>query len=116
MTIGSDGASPWRLRLTAPEFCFFISSERLNCFVFRQTEAIVVLGGGSIVVLGLLPTLTGLRSKKWRLASLRPMMVKTIQLHRQLSRAEGNGHINFIGGPGTLAGGVQPDLTGFHPG
>ena len=117
MIPGSEGASPCRFpALPTSSFCLLVCSEGLNRLILRQTEAIIVLGGGSIVVFRLLPTLAGLRPEEWSLASLRPMMIKTIQFHRQFGRAERNGHVDFIGRPGTLAGCIQPDLTGFHPG
>ena len=55
-----------------------------------------MLSGGPIIVFRLLPALTGLGPQERSLASLRPMVIKTIQLHRQLRRAERYGHIDLM--------------------
>src|SRR5215510_14563308 len=60
---------------------FLAASERLDSFVFGQAQTIVLMCGNAIIVFRLLPTLAGLVFKERRLASLRAVMVETIELY-----------------------------------
>jgi hypothetical protein len=76
-----DGFPPIKMNGSAGQSRFPAASERLHSFVLGEAQTIVLLGGNAIIVFRLLPTLAGLVFKERRLASLRAVMVETIELY-----------------------------------
>src|SRR5262245_13865823 len=92
------------------------ASERLHSFVLGETETIVMLRGNAIIVFGLLPTLPGLAFEERRLASLRAVMVETIELYGEFRGTQRNSHFNLVYRPGPLGSSVDPGLASSGPG
>ena len=95
---------------------FPAASERLDSFVLGEAQTIVLLGGNAIIVFRLLPTLAGLVFKERRLASLRTVMVETIELYGEFRGTQWNSHFNLVYGPGPLGRSVDPGLASSGPG